>query len=332
MRQTSMRSLVLGLILVAGCSSSRTATVATPSGERSSSTSALNAAMPTSTAPSTSTAVPEATTAPAPQRRVPTFDEIVATAGQPAGPVGLYNYASVLNGVYRTPAATYVWFLEYWGPNPDPLVTISTRSLAHVFRSVDGVTWVDTGISAPLGDVDSVVASVVEVKGTLLASVTTTDPTHAQQLTAVMLASRDGSAWQPVATITGASSVRAGMMYVLGRSVVQLGADDVCSFDGADIRPTARAPLQARMWTSSDMGKTWNDVPQSEAALDVKTPPPKTRFDCPSGAHQLDDRVAEFGTMPLAVEQIGDRLVVSSADHVRIASTSDGLIWTTSKA
>ena len=331
--------LVTAMLLVAvGCSGDDGAASTTPPGEVTTApTDATDATAnpgsetPTTTAPITPVAdvpagvnwVLAADDAPAPPP-LPSYDLITESAGQPAGPPGHPFAIPSVSGEFSVAGATFVAAYAYFNAGQSGAIEADARVIPFLFRSSDGISWSRIDLSA-LGDVDGRINSVVDHGSGAIATVTVTDPSHTSSTRVVVLTSPDGLTWSRSAEIVGPASLSGGDLFTVGSALVLAGFDEACSFDGHPVRFNTDPGTQMRLWTSPDGAVTWNDIPKSDAALDVKEPPPIDQSLCPSASEfGLGIR---FKSSPRGIGMFGGRLVIWSADGARIASTADGTTW-----
>ncbi len=270
-----------------------------------------------------------------PEPLLPTFAEVTATAGLPATPAGYPWHQSdfTIDRWDVADVALVSASCSCWEGGNASGVFGDLRTPVQLFRSVDGgATWAQVDLTAALGNVNGTIDDIVQVDGGLLMQASISDDGRTTPSVVAVLRSVDGSTWERIATLAGEYDGRlslfGGRFGKIGSNLVLVGGDVVCDFDGSSAVQDVGTVLQTRLWTSVDGGVTWAAQPRADTALDTKPAPPADPTACDGLG--IEDRFEQFGIAPRSVSFDGGRVFVWSADGSRIASSTDGLVWSTS--
>ncbi|MDO8364024.1 MAG: pentapeptide repeat-containing protein [Actinomycetota bacterium] len=336
-------ALFVAVVLLAGCSDDGDgAATTTATGSDSTAPTTTSAATTTTTTEPAPEVAPAgvnwvaSAAAPPPAAPVPTWDAVTATAGVPPAPAGFpYRQSDYISAVYELGGVLLATgSCGCWEGGNNTGVFGGLRTPVYLFRSADGgSTWAQVDLSAALGDVNGRVGDIVEHDGGLLMAVTFTDADGAAPGAIGILRSADGSDWQRVATVGGdpggAPAVEAFSLQTVGGSLVLVGGDAVCVFDGSDVIQSIGTTYQPRLWTSVDGGSSWAAQARAATVLDTAPAAPADASAC--AGLGLAEISTQWRVSQRAITTAGDRLFVWSADGVRLASTADGLEWTTAE-
>ena len=266
---------------------------------------------------------------------LPSFADVTATAGVPAPPAG-YPFQQSLYTLVRWDAAGVTFVsagCSCWQGGSSSGVTGRLRAPQYLFRSDNGgASWTQVDLAPALGNGNGFLDDIIEVDGALLLQATIADDSRTQPSVIVVAKSVDGGVtWERLTALTGESDGRMSLFGdsfgVVGGNLVLVGADVVCDFDGNNAVQSVGTSLQTRLWTSSDGGLTWVAQAKADTALDSKPAPPADATGC--ATLDLQARIDQYSVTPRTIEFQDDTMFVWSQDGSKMASSSDGLSWST---
>lgn len=266
---------------------------------------------------------------------LPSFDEVTATAGVPAAPPG-YPFRESTYTLERWDVAG-VTFVSggcgCWEGGNSGGVFGGIANPQYLFRSDDGgVNWSQVDLSGSLTGGNGFVEDIAEFDGALVLQATDSDGSRSHPSVIVVARSVDGGVtWAPTATLTGEYDGRMSLFGqwfgTAGPNLVLVGADVACDFDGSEAIQSIGTVFRPRLWTSTDGGTTWAAQSREDTALEGMNPAPAD----PSGCDGLDlnQQHLQFEVRPRAISFAAGSVYVWSQDGTRIASSADGLSWST---
>jgi len=264
--------------------------------------------------------------------RIPTFNEVTATAGVPAAPPGFpFRYDDYTRQLFPVSDAQFVTAsCSCWEGGNSTGVFGGLRTPIYLFRSVDaGATWAQIDLFAALGDVNGRIDTIIDYDGAILLTATTSDAAGITPSVISVLRSTDGESWERLSAITSDAVVPAPVhsfdLYTVGSSLVLYGGDQACVFDGSSAIQNIGPAYQTRLWTSTDGGASWVAQSPVDSGLDGGRPPLPEASACEGLSFQ--DIMDSFGSSPRLITVANDQLMVWSGDGQGIVTTVDGLTW-----
>jgi uncharacterized protein YjbI with pentapeptide repeats len=265
---------------------------------------------------------------------LPTFEEVNATAGVPSPPPG-YPFRQSTYTAQRWDRAGVTFVsggCSCWEGGNDVGVFGNLANPQYLFRSEDGgSSWSQVDLAPALGSGNGNLDDIVEVGGSLFLQASISEAINRPSNILVAKSDDRGVTWTRTATITGdfdgRMSLFGGRFGQVGENLVIVGGDVVCDFDGSTAIQAIGVSLQQRLWTSSDGGATWIAQSKADTALDTKPTPPADDAGCQG--FDLEARMEQYQVIPRTIDFENGMAFVWSPDGARIATSSDGLTWTT---
>jgi len=221
------------------------------------------------------------------------------------------------NGLAAGPAGYLVFGQESIA---DSLHHVVSR-LGFTWFSPDGRAWTRTDLRGALGANAAFVpqSAMATATGWLLAGGLSSISLQSKSK-AVVLASPDGVHWHRASQISSTWAVTAGSLDTLGGKVVLSALEWVCEPDGFMLNAGIGNPV-LRLWSSPDGGATWKaGDPTAGGVVKPNAPAPATARGCTGG-------INAYATTGDYLGVVGGRAVAVSADHARIATSSDLITW-----
>ncbi len=193
--------------------------------------------------------------------------------------------------------------------------------LGFAWFSRDGSTWARIDFRSVLGAGAAFVPRSVATTPTgwlIVGSLTSRD--LSAKATIVVLASTDGTHWKTASRLSGKWTTTAAQLWTLGDRLLLVGAEWICSTGGYELNAAIGSP-QLRLWSSSDGGRTWTAGDWTAGGVnEVGTPAPTSTRGCTGGTGAYSSSGQLLGV-------VNGRVVIASADHSRLATSTDLRTW-----
>ena len=245
-------------------------------------------------------------------------DNLVDTGSGVRGP-GVYT---AIDGLYASRlAASPAGYLIVGHEGIADFYHHVVSELGFTWFSRDGKSWTRTDLRGALGANAAFIprGAMATATGWLLVGDLSSRSLQAKSVV-VALSSSDGVHWQRVSQISSTWAVTAGSLDTLGGKVVLSGLEWVCEADGFMLNAGIGNPV-LRLWSSPDGGATWK-AGDSTAGAVVKPNAP-----APAKAKGCTGGINAYATTGTYLGVVGGRAVAVSADHARIATSTDLVSW-----
>lgn len=193
--------------------------------------------------------------------------------------------------------------------------------LGFVWFSRDGRAWTRTDLRGALGSGAAFVptSAMATGNGWLLVGSLSTRNLRGKAVV-VALSSTDGVHWRQASKISSSWATTGDSLDTLGDKTVLSGFEWICERNGYMLNAAIGNPV-LRLWSSSDGGATWQDGDSSGGGL-VKPNAP-----APDKASSCSGGIGTYATTGAYLGVINGRAVAVSADHARIATSTNLVDW-----